>query len=267
MRLQDLALAIFGVLVLAACSTPTPEVIVVTATPSQEAATEAAPTDKPEAPDDDLPPSFLTIISPRNGTQWNASQPIQVTGSGRDLPDDRVLIFAIDGSLNILGQTTATLGAPNDQGIQAYAGNLTASVSTTTESKIVSGVLSEDGSIAQSAGVFVTYVMPVQASITITQPSDGAILSTPSSIGVTGTGEGLPENNVVIRAMDSGGNVLAEVATILDASTVGGAGSWSVTLSVDVPAGTTGQITAFSPDPATGGTVASATINVTYGQQ
>ena len=255
-----------GLFVLAACATPTPEVIVVTATPDQPAgATEAAPTDEPESPDD-LPASFLTIISPGNSTQLNIAQSIQVTGSAREVPDDTVLIFAIDADLNILGQTTATLGAPNDAGIRAYAGTLSASVTATPDGKIAPRVLNEDGSIAQSAGVFVTYVVPVQASITITQPPDGAILATPSSIGVTGTGQGLFENSVVVQATDSAGNVLAEVATTLNASEPGGAGDWSVTLSVDVPAGTTGRIIAFSQDPSTGGTAASAQINVTYGQ-
>ena len=260
-----LGIMVAGLFVLAACATPTPEVIIVTATPDQLSG--AAPTDEPEMADDGLPVSFVAIISPANGTQWNVAESIQVTGSARDVPDDTVLIFAIDGTLNIVGQSTATLGPPNDQGVRAYVGTLSASVSATTDGKIVSGVLNEDGSVAGSAGVFVTYVVPVQASITITQPPDSATLATPESIGVTGTGEGLPENNVVVRATDSSGNVLAEVATILDASSVGGAGNWSLTLSVDVAAGTTGQITAFSTDPATGGTIASATINVTYGQE
>lgn len=256
-----------GLFVLAACSTPTPEVIVVTATPDQPAgATEAAPTEEPEAPDDGLPASFVVVISPGNGTQWNVAQPIQVTGSARDVPDDTILIFAIDGSLNILGQTTATLGSPNDQGVRTYVGTLSASVSTTTDGKIVSGVLNEDGSIAESAGVFVTYVVPVQASITISEPADGSTIANPSSFAVSGTGQGLFENGLVIQATDSSGNVLAEVATTLDASEPGGVGSWSVTLSVDVPAGTTGRIIAFSQDPSTGGAAASAQINVTYGQ-
>jgi len=256
-----------GLFVIAACSTPTPEVIVVTATPDQPAGTtETAPTDEPMSPDDGLPASFVTIISPGNGTQWNVAQPIQVTGSARDVPSDTVLIFAIDGALNILGQTTATLGPANDQGIQAYAGTLSASVSTTTDGKIVSGVLNEDGSVAQSAGVFVTYVVPVQASITITEPADGSTVANPSSFTVSGTGQGLFENSLVVQATDSSGNVLAEVATTLNTSEVGGAGNWSVTLSVDVPAGTTGRIIAFSQDPSTGGTAASAQINVTYGQ-
>ncbi len=253
-----------GLFVLAACSTPTPEVIVVTATADQPAgATEAAPT---EAPDDGLEPSFVVLISPANGTQWNVAQPIQVTGSARDVPSDTVLIFAIDGALNIIGQTTATLGPPNDEGIQAYAGTLSASVLKTTDGKIVSGVLNEDGSIAQSAGVFVTYVVPVQASITITEPADGSTIANPSSFTVSGTGQGLFENTVVVQATDSSGNVLAEVATTVNASEPGGAGSWSVTLSVDVPAETIGRIIAFSQDPSTGGTAASAQINVTYGQ-
>ena len=274
MKKWGIAFALIGALTLAACSTPTPEVIVVTATPS--AATEPAPTDEPmepeepEGPDDGLPESFVTIISPGNGTQWNVTSPIEVTGSARDVPDERILIFAIDSALNILGQSSAILGPPNDAGIQAYSGILTAKVSSTTEGKIVTGSLNDDGSVAESAGVFVTYVVPTpvpaEASITITQPPDGAILATPESIGVTGTGAGLPENNVVVQATDSSGNVLAQEATTLNTNELGGSGSWSVTLSVSVPAGTTGRIIAFSPDPKTGGTVASAQINVTYGQ-
>ncbi len=261
-----MGLMAFSLLILAACSSPTPEVIVVTATPGQEAATEAPSTAEPPTGDDGLPVSFLTIISPGNGTQWNVAQPIQVTGSARDVPDDTVLIFAIDQNLNILGQSTATLGPPNDDGIQAYAGTLSASVSSTTEGKIVSGVLNEDGSIAQSAGVFVTYVVPVQASISITEPADGSTIASPSSFTVSGTGQGLFENSLVVQATDSSGNVLAEVPTTVNASEPGGSGSWSVSMSVDVAAGTTGRIIAFSQDPSTGGTAASATINVTYGQ-
>lgn len=253
-----------GLFVLAACATPTPEVIVVTATPDQP---EAAPTEEPEeGPDDGLPASFVTIISPGNGTQWNVSQPIQVTGSARDVPEDTVLIFAIDGSLNILGQTTATLGPLNDDGIRAYAGNLSASMSTTTDGKIVSGVLNEDGGVAESAGVFVTFVVPVQASIMITEPADGSTIANPSSLTVGGTGQGLFENGLMVQATDSNNNVLAEVATTLNTSEPGGAGNWSVMLGVNVPAGTTGRIIAFSQDPSTGGTAASAQINVTYGQ-
>ena len=255
-----------GLFVLASCATPTPEVIVVTATPDQPAAPDNTPTDEPEMADDGLPVSFVTIISPGNGTQWTVAQPIQVTGSARDVPDDTVLIFAVDGGLNIVGQSTATLGPPNDQGIRAYAGTLSANVSATTDGKIVSGVLNEDGSIAGSAGVFATYVVPVQASITITQPPDGAILEDPSIIGVAGTGVDLFENNVVVQATDSAGTVLAEAAVTTTATEPGGAGNWSVTLSVDVPAGTTGSIIAFSQDPSTGGTAASAQIIVTYGQ-
>ncbi len=114
--------------------------------------------------------------------------------------------------------------------------------------------------------VFVTYLVPVQASITITEPADSSTIANPSSFTVSGTGQGLFENTVVVQATDSSGNVLAEAFATLDTREVGGAGNWSVTLSVDVPAGTTGRIIAFSQDPSTGGTAASAQINVTYGQ-
>jgi hypothetical protein len=86
----------------------------------------------------------------------------------------------------------------------------------------------------------------------------------PAQIVVSGTGTALPENNVVVRALDVDGNVLAEQPTIASAD-VGGSGPWSVTLAVGVAGGTTGRIEAFSPSPADGSILAQAVVDVTYG--
>ncbi|GMR10089.1 MAG: hypothetical protein BMS9Abin28_0910 [Anaerolineae bacterium] len=81
-------------LALAACSTTTPtaEIIVVTAT--LEAPTQAPPTAEPTAaptvqptPDDGNPAVFLAIITPRNWTAWESTDFIEVTGSARGMPN------------------------------------------------------------------------------------------------------------------------------------------------------------------------------------
>lgn len=208
---------------------------------------------------------FLTIIQPNNDTVWDVADPIEVFGSAKGMPNNDVLIFVTDKELNILGNSTASLGVPNEEGISTYRGVLTASVSVATEGKIISVVLNEDGSVGGSAGVFVTMTTKA-AFLNITEPPDGSTIPDPSSFTVAGSGSGLPENNVVVQVTDSENNVLAEQATTLSSDQVGGAGEWSVQFSIDVPAGTTGRIIAESRDPSSGGTIASDTIDVTYGQ-
>jgi len=92
-------------------------------------------------------------------------------------------------------------------------------------------------------------------------------VNTTDPIPVSGTGSGLFENNVIVRALDQDGNVLAEQATTLDASEPGGSGSWAVQLNVSVNPGTIGQIVAASPDPDGSEPAASSKVEVTYGTE
>jgi hypothetical protein len=92
-------------------------------------------------------------------------------------------------------------------------------------------------------------------------------LDTENPIQVTGNGGALFEGNVVVRALDNQGNVLAEQATIVnspDAGT-GGAGPWQASLTVNTAAGTRGTIIAFSTSAQDGSIVAFASINVIFG--
>ena len=86
----------------------------------------------------------------------------------------------------------------------------------------------------------------------------------PAGIVVSGSGTALPENNVVVQALDAGGNVLVQQATVVNAE-IGGTGLWDVTLAVDAPGGTPGQIYAFSPSPADGSILAEARVDIQYG--
>jgi hypothetical protein len=127
-----------------------------------------------------------------------------------------------------------------------------------------------DGSIVaeDSVEVILGQSAPKPTFLEIDEPSEGAVLDVSQPIQVNGTGGGLPEGNVVVRALDASDRVLAEQATILQGQDVGsgGAGTWSVQLLVGAPLGTTGQIVAFSPSPADDESyVASAVVNVVYG--
>ena len=105
---------------------------------------------------------------------------------------------------------------------------------------------------------------PVESFIRIDVPVDGETTST-QEVVVVGRGAGLPENNVVVQALDASGRVLDTRATTVDAD-VGGEGEWRVTLYPNVAAGTQGRIVASSTSPANWKVIASDEVVVTFGQ-
>lgn len=261
---------------LAACSTttPPPEYIVVTATPGAVVPTaeppptaEPAPTAEP-TPDDGNPAVFLAIIAPGNGSEWESTDFIDVTGSARGMPNDDVIVLFVDQGRNIYGYACAELGAPNANNIKTYQTRMTAPVNSKTEGKIIAAVLNDDGSVAGSAGVFANANKDNNdRHVTIEEPGNQCIVVDPTSFTVQGTAQGAFENNVVVQAQDANGNVLAEQITTYSSSSAAGSGTWSVTLSVNVEPGTQGRLEAFSPDPAGGSPLKSRTYTVFYGEE
>jgi hypothetical protein len=120
------------------------------------------------------------------------------------------------------------------------------------------------------SGIFSKEEEPVtsQAYITIVQPIPGAVLGVPQPVQINGMGGGLFEGNVVVQALDAGGNVLALETTTLDAPDAGsgGEGPWSVQMVIPVKPGTVGQIHAFSTSPADGSVTTSTNVGVTFGR-
>ncbi len=115
-----------------------------------------------------------------------------------------------------------------------------------------------------------TSAQPTQPAvfITITEPAPGTNLDLIWAVSVKGEAGGLFEGNVVVQALDAAGNVLTQQPTIIetpDAGT-GGSGSWSVNLNIHAPAGSQGQIVAFSTSPVDGSWVAEDKIEVGYGE-
>ena len=105
------------------------------------------------------------------------------------------------------------------------------------------------------------------AFITIVQPAQGAVVPVPESIPIRGEAGGLFENSLVVHAFDSEGALLATEPTMVDAGEPGGAGNWSVDMVIPVKPGTKGLIFASSTSPADGSITASASVEVTYGEE
>jgi len=84
-------------------------------------------------------------------------------------------------------------------------------------------------------------------SISIIVPPSGSVLLRPFT--VQGTGQSLNENNVVVSMYDANGNLIAQKATVMQSSEVGGAGTWQVDFAgIIVQPNSTGRIEAFNPE-------------------
>jgi LysM repeat protein len=104
---------------------------------------------------------------------------------------------------------------------------------------------------------------PPQRFLSITSPLANQVVNL--TFTATGAGAGLFEGNVVVTAFTSAGAQLAQQATTLQGANVGtgGAGTWTATLTVNVPPGTPGYIEVSSPQS----NVTPMRVNVVYGQQ
>ncbi len=89
----------------------------------------------------------------------------------------------------------------------------------------------------------------LQPNITITSPQSGETLDGPYV--VTGTGQGLPEGNVIVRLLDGNNEVMAEQAAVLQGENVGtgGFGTWQVTFNdIYGQPNSNGAVQAYNPE-------------------
>lgn len=104
--------------------------------------------------------------------------------------------------------------------------------------------------------------------ITITEPSNGAVLDSNSPLIILGQAGSLPEDTLVVQVLNSSGNVLDQLTTRIEFSENAGndPGSWSVEMAVAAPPGTQGQIVVSSTSSMNGSALASASIEVFFGK-
>jgi hypothetical protein len=225
----------------------------------------------------------IVIIDPDNGSVLDLSKPISVVGGGVELFENNVVVRALDGTGKVLAEQAVTTSASEPGGAGRWSASLTVQVTAGTTGRIIAFSPAADGNTPDAADeVAVTYgtaptatpgptstpsPTPMPSTLTIAEPSNGSTVPVGQAFPVSGRGSNLFENNVVVRAYDQNGTILAEQATILNTDSLGGSGTWSVTLTVQVEAGTPGHITAFSPSPVEGQHPTASSIAVIYGQR
>lgn len=218
--------------------------------------------------------SYIEISEPQAGVALDATKPIMVSGTGGGLIEGNVVVEARDADGNVLAQEATTVDSPDagTGGEGPWSVELTIQVQGEVPAQIHAFSPSPaDGSIVASSSVDVTLsgeTIAVESYITIDEPQDGSVLDISNPVTVSGMGGGLFEGNVVVEALDANGNVLVQDATILDSpdAGIGGEGSWSIQLTLEVTPGTTGRVRAFSPSPVDGSDMASDQVEVTYGE-
>ncbi|MBZ0303090.1 MAG: LysM peptidoglycan-binding domain-containing protein, partial [Anaerolineae bacterium] len=203
----------------------------------------------------------VTISSPAPGSVLPNLNAITVTGTGTALFENSLVVQARDSGGAILAQQPVTTDASEVGGTGNWQATLAVSVTPGTAGDIRAFATSaNDGSVIAEATINVTFgSSPLPSTITISTPLSGAILPNNGSFMVSGIANNIFEGTVIVQARDGAGNILAQQPT-----TANGAGSWQVSLAVNVAAGTTGNIRAYS-ESSDGRVEAEAIVNVSYG--
>ena len=217
--------------------------------------------------------SMIAITEPDQGQAVEIDQPIRVQGKGVGLPEGNVVVEIVDGQGNVLAQQPTTMQGQDvgTGGEGTWSTEVTIEVEPGTAGTIRAYSTSpKDGSVIAEDVVEVSLGRTAarQRYIRIDEPSPGAMLDVSKPVQVSGMGGALTEGNVVVEALDSQGNLLAQVPTTLQGSDVaaGGEGTWSTELTIEVEPGTAGRIRAYHPSPLDGSIVAEDSVEVSLGQ-
>jgi LysM repeat protein len=204
----------------------------------------------------------ITIINPAAYTTLPLGSAISISGMGAGLFENTIFIRVLDNNGNVLVEAATTADANGN-----WLLNLPLAVAPGTRGMIFAYSTSPlEGSILAATGVNVIFGQALPVSfVTISEPLPYTILDIKGDIPVSGRGGGLFEGSLVVRAVDSQGNILDEEPVTIAAVEAGGEGDWDALLQVNVRPGTRGVIYAFAISPADGSIAASASTQVVFG--
>ncbi len=208
----------------------------------------------------------VIITTPEDASSTNASGTLAVTGTASGLTDNRVMVRILDNNGNMLAGDIAPVNVVGDTP-NTWQLNTPLDVQDGTRGKIFAYAISPiDGLLVAMDAVNVLFGSDNGGPfVTIDTPLPYETLDLSQPIVITGQGRGLFEGNVVVRALDDNGNILAEEPTTLQAAEVGGQGTWEIDLNINAAEGTRGRIYVFSTSPQDGSVIAAASVKVIYG--
>jgi putative lipoprotein len=207
----------------------------------------------------------VNIQSPAANVALPTSGMVTVTGNSANTLEGSILVRALDNMGRVVASaTTEVTGTGANQSWTWQADLDIMSVPDGTRGKLFAyAVDHETGGIGAHDVMNVVYGTPGNQFIVIDNPEPYTTLNLQGALTISGTAAGLFEGNVVVRALDDQGNVLAEQPTTVQTNEVGGEGPWQVSLNVgDIRRGT---IYAFSPSPVDGSPMAEASVDVVFG--
>lgn len=199
----------------------------------------------------------LNIAEPLQNGVVAIGTPVTIRGTASGLPQDRVTVQAVDANSVVLaGQTTSVNNG------QWQVPLLVNTIPGTSGRIVVFATSPTDGSVVATTSINVTYGQGEvsEVMIEITSPQANTEVNFDGSISISGTSSGLFEGNLIVRALDNEGNVLAEEPTTANTD-----GDWSLDLDVEVEESTRGTLYAYAQSAQDGSLVAVDAVNVIYG--
>jgi len=211
----------------------------------------------------------LIITSPTSDASVRPSGSLQVNGQLIGPTDGDIFVRLLDNQGNVLGEAQAQVGQADAQGNSTWQAALNINVPPGTRGTVFAYIPAPFDVAAMIAdSVNVVFGQADNGPfVTITDPIPYSTLDTTNGISVSGRGGALFEGSVVVRALDTQGNVLAEASTTVNSPNAGtgGEGPWQANLQVNVAKGTRGSIVALSTSAKDGSIVAFASIYVMFG--
>lgn len=243
-----------------------------------EAAPILEPTPEPTTPPESVPEveatpisSSIVITTPLDGALLDVSGDIVIGGTGEGLPEGNVSLEVKDNEDYVLVRKSTVLIGDNvglgGSGVWEIAVSITLDLDQ--EGSIYAYSASPgDGSIVATDTISISLYQSVRLPfIEIDSPVAGSVL-VENPFLVSGRGGGLFEGNVVVQVEDANGNILLFQPTILQGDNVGmgGSGVWETSISLAAYPGTPVRIVAYSTSPQDGAVIASASVDVVFGE-
>jgi uncharacterized lipoprotein YbaY len=211
-------------------------------------------------------PPTVAIESPPAGASVPVTEPLVLLGSSEWTQPGNVWVRALDNAGVVLDEARVLPIAPAVQGAWTWEAELDLGDALTGTRGLLFAYAPSpvDGSIATFTSIPVIYGPDEGAPyITILSPSPYMSVAPDQQVTVSGQARGLTEGNLVVQAIDINGQLLALLPATVQSAEAGGEGAWEVTLPV-LWVGR-GRLVAQATDPATGNLVASAAIDVIFG--
>ncbi len=214
-------------------------------------------------------PVTLRIIAPVENAVIDTTQPVTITGAGRSLIGNNLIVRALDANGNQLAQQTVSPGPADASGESQWQVSLNVLVPNTTQGTLYAFVQSPTGSVLADALLDVTFLSPnAQGAqqLIITQPTSNASVTPSGQLPISGQVFGQIDGDVYVRVLDSQGNVLTEVQATLTPPDAQGNSTWQALVTLNVQPGIRGTIYAYVPAPFDTAPAIAAAVNVIFGQ-